>query len=302
MKEDHSVSANGTLAPEPPCVRCGLQVPTKWVEFRQNIGMVVTRRTAKVSGYMCRRCLRAYFKSYTLTTLFLGWWGVISFLVTPVFLFNNLVQFSKSLNLPQPSPAVANVPIDSSPARISVGAGSLKFKLIYGVIIWAAVLAFAAEQSVEFVEKHAPSLNAKLHSGAITDASDGEYAGLKIGEDIVALEAPIKSKEWSAIRTEYLAREPYLDDLESKNAKLQSAGASERGNGVAANDPCELMSLNQFFPSVNEYTNASVQLFSLLKSTTTPTQAIDALVDRQDAARKRMSAYFSEEKAKGCEK
>lgn len=299
------MSPNGALAAgssEPPCVKCGLKGPTKWVEFRQNIGMVVTRRTAKASGYMCHRCLRAYFKSYTLTTLFLGWWGVISFLVTPVFLFNNLVQFSKSLNLPQPSPVVANVPIDSSPARISVGAGSLKFKLIYGVIIWAAVLAFAAEQSVEFVEKHAPSLNAKLHSGAITDASDGEYAGLKIGEDIVALEAPIKSKDWSAIRTEYLAREPYLDDLQSKNAKLQSAGASERGDGVAANDPCELLSLDQFVPSVNEYTNASVQLFSLLKSTTMPTQAINALVDRQDAARKRMSAYFSEEKAKGCEK
>src|SRR5487761_62953 len=128
------MSANGTLAAgssETACVRCGLRAPTKWVEFRQNIGMVVTRRTAKVSGYMCRRCLRAYFKSYTLTTLFLGWWGVISFLVNPVFLFNNLVQFSKSLNLPQPSPVVANVPIDSSPARISVGAGSLKFKLIY---------------------------------------------------------------------------------------------------------------------------------------------------------------------------
>jgi hypothetical protein len=71
-------------SPQPVCWSCGLQAPTKWVIFYQNIGLLVTRQPAQVSGHMCRRCIRAYFKSYTLTTLFLGWWGVISFWVTPV--------------------------------------------------------------------------------------------------------------------------------------------------------------------------------------------------------------------------
>ncbi|HKW88221.1 MAG TPA: hypothetical protein VJN21_05640 [Candidatus Acidoferrales bacterium] len=266
------------------------------MEFQQNIGMVVTRRRAKASGLMCRRCIRAYFKSYTLTTLFLGWWGLISFVVTPVFLVNNLVQFLKSFKLPEVPAVMANVPYDSPTAHIHVGTPSLRFKLAYGAIIWIIVLAFAAEQSVNLVQKYAPSLNAKLHSGEITDEADAQYAGLKIWGDITALQAQTKRKDWPGLRAEFLARQPYLDDLVATNAKLQYAVASEQANGTAANDPCEQLAISQLAPAINEYTNASQQFFSLLKSTAAPTQeaqgSMDTIINREQEADDRMSKYF----------
>lgn len=290
----------------PACISCHLQVPTRRVEFQQHIGMVVTRRRWRVSGFMCRRCIRAYFKSYTLTTLFLGWWGVISFFVTPVFLVGNLIQFFKSRDLTEPQSVIANVPYESQSAGIRVGAPSLKFKLAYGAIIWTIVLAFAAEQSVDLVQKYAPSLNAKLHSGEISDDADAQYAGLKIWGDIEALEAPTKSKDWAALRTEMLERQPFVDDLVAKNAKLQRAVASEQASGSAANDPCEQLAINQLAPALNDYTNAAERSFSVLKSATNPTKELqklmDPILDREQDAGERISKYLSQSKAMGCDK
>lgn len=290
----------------PACISCRLQVPTKLVKFQQNIGMVVMRRRWRVSGFMCRRCIRAYFKSYTLTTLFLGWWGVISLLVTPVLLIGNVMEYFKSRGLAEPQSVIANVPFESPSAAIRVGTPSLKFKLAYGAIIWAIVLAIAAEQSVDIVQKYAPSLNAKLHSGEISDDADAQYTGLKIWGDIRALEAPTKSKDWAGLRAEYLERQSYVDDLATKNAKLQRAVASEKASGSAANDPCEQLAINQLAPALDEYANASEQFFSILKSTTGPTKEMQGLLDpilnREKDAGDRMSNYFSQSNAAGCEK
>jgi hypothetical protein len=268
--------------------------------------MVVTRRKARVAGFLCRRCIRAYFKSYTLTTLFLGWWGVISFVVTPVFIVSNIIQFFKTRSLPEPQAIVANVPYDSSSAPLRVGTPSLKFKLLYGCLIWIAVIVFAAEQSVDLVQKYDPSLNAKLHAGAITDEADAQYAGLKISGDITALEAPTKNTDWSGLRAELLARQTYFDDLAVTNFKFQSAMDSERASGTASNDACEQLALNELAPAIDEYTNAWKQFFSLLKSTPTPTQEtrglINAITTRQQEAGSRMSKYFSDSKAQGCRK
>lgn len=288
------------------CISCRLNVPTRWVEFNQNIGMLFRRRTTKMQGPMCRHCIWAYFKSYTLTTLFLGWWGLMSFVVTPIFLAGNIVQFWKSRSLPEPSTMiVANVPYGESPStRIRVGTPSLAFKLTYGAIIWTVVLFLAAQQSVNFIEKHAPGLNAELHSGEITDDADAQYVVLKVAEDIQQLGAPPKSKSWTAARAELLARKPLLDDLAAKNAKLQGAAASERASGAAKNDPCEQLAINQWVPAVNDYTNAQEQFFSLLRATTTLTQgtraSINQALNRSQQAGEEISAYFSKAKARGC--
>lgn len=300
------MSVIATAGDPAACASCGLQVPTKLVEFQQNIGMIVTRRKARIAGPLCRRCASAYFKSYTLTTVFLGWWGVVSFIVTPVFIVSNVIQFLKARSLPAPQAIIANVPYDSSSAPIRVGTPSLKFKLLYGALIWAAVFIFAAEQSVDLVQKYAPSLNGRLHGGEITDEADAQYAGMKIWGDIAALNAPTMSKDWAGLRVELLARQTPLDDLIAKNTKVQAAVASERTTGSASNDPCEQLALNQLAPAINDYTNAWEQFFSLLRSTATLTEQtrtqIDAITDRQQAASDRMSKYFSESKAEGCSK
>jgi hypothetical protein len=110
------------------CKTCGAQAPTKYVEFYQNIGLVVTRQWAKVDGNLCRRCIGGYFRSFTLTTLFLGWWGVISLFITPLILLNNVTRYLLSLRLPEPSLAAMDTPLSSTGLTPSVGTHSRRFK------------------------------------------------------------------------------------------------------------------------------------------------------------------------------
>lgn len=76
------------------CIQFG---PVKKVTFRKNVGMVFARRTSKVEGELCGRCIEKHFWSFTATTLFLGWWGVISFLVSPFILLGNLFEYLGAL-------------------------------------------------------------------------------------------------------------------------------------------------------------------------------------------------------------
>jgi hypothetical protein len=295
-------SATALASPQPACAKCGAQAPTKAVTFYQNIGMVFMRKTATASGNMCRRCIRAYFKSFTLTTLFLGWWGFISFIITPFILLNNVWRFLSSLSLPEPSP-MANTP--TAAPNISVGVGSPSFKLIYGAIVCIGVLGFLAYNNVSFIEKHAPSLNAKLHDGEITDGADAKYAGSRIGTDILALNAEVKAQNtWAAWRVEYLSRESTFNDLVMQNDKLQRALAQERLQNAASNDPCEQIALSQFGPALNDYTHTVAQIFSFVKDKTTLTKAdnavLDGLLAQQDDPLKRIAASNSAGDAKGC--
>src|SRR5579884_1204599 len=135
------------------CKTCAIQALTKYVEFYQNVGLVFARQWVKIDGTLCRRCIGAYFRSYTLTTLFLGWWGVISFFVTPLILLNNTTRYLLSLGLPGPSLAAMDTPLSTTGLTPSVSTHSRAFKLIYGAIVCVGVLAFAAYKSVDFMEK-----------------------------------------------------------------------------------------------------------------------------------------------------
>jgi hypothetical protein len=81
------------------CESCGLEAPTSSVQLYQNIGMLVMRRYQSVGGNLCRPCIDSYFWRFTLVTSVLGWWGLLSFLLTPFLIANNLFQFLKSRGL-----------------------------------------------------------------------------------------------------------------------------------------------------------------------------------------------------------
>jgi hypothetical protein len=51
----------------------------------------------------------------TATTLFFGWWGTISFLVTPFFLLNNVSRYLLCLGMPPVAP-------DATPPRLTEAA------------------------------------------------------------------------------------------------------------------------------------------------------------------------------------
>jgi hypothetical protein len=66
----------------------------------QNIGMLIARQSKNFTADLCRECGLRMAKEMTLITAFLGWWGVISFIMTPIILITNIVAITKLRSLP----------------------------------------------------------------------------------------------------------------------------------------------------------------------------------------------------------
>jgi hypothetical protein len=89
------------------CQACGVEATTKYVAFYCNIGMLVMRFSKSAEGHMCKSCIHRTFWQFTLTNLTLGWWGLISFIVTPFLILNNLFRYLFCLGMePVPPGAV----------------------------------------------------------------------------------------------------------------------------------------------------------------------------------------------------
>lgn len=86
------------------CQVCGIEAPTKKVSFHQNIGLLVMRLYKSVDGYLCKPCIHGHFWKFTLTTLFLGPWGMISLVLSPFFIINNIFVYLFALGLEPPPP------------------------------------------------------------------------------------------------------------------------------------------------------------------------------------------------------
>lgn len=81
------------------CQVCEADAPTKQVEFRQNIGAFFRRYERSIKGRLCKRCINEYFWKYTLTTLAVGWLGVISFIVAPIYILMNIFNYLGAIGL-----------------------------------------------------------------------------------------------------------------------------------------------------------------------------------------------------------
>jgi hypothetical protein len=75
------------------CQDCGVEAATKYVSFYQNIGALVVRFNKSVEGHLCKSCIHKHFWGMSAITLFLGWWGTISLIVTPFILLNNIGRY-----------------------------------------------------------------------------------------------------------------------------------------------------------------------------------------------------------------
>lgn len=91
------------------CQDCGIEARTKFVSFHQNIGLLILRIPKTVEGYLCKSCIHKHFWGMTTTTMVAGWWGAISFCVTPFFLLNNIVRYMTCLGM-EPVAPDATVP------------------------------------------------------------------------------------------------------------------------------------------------------------------------------------------------
>jgi len=58
---------------------------------------------SRIKGRLCRSCINEHFTKMTAMTTFLGWWGMISFILTPFLLLNNVIRYLFCLGL-KPAP------------------------------------------------------------------------------------------------------------------------------------------------------------------------------------------------------
>jgi hypothetical protein len=147
------------------CQGCGVEAATKYVAFHQNIGALAMRFSKSIEGNLCKSCIHKHFWSTTGTTMFLGWWGMISFIVTPFFLLNNIGRYVFCLGMP------AVVP------------GALPPQL--------------TDQAVERIKPHANNLFARLNDGedfAATAALIADLAGVTPGQVALFVHAVIESQ------------------------------------------------------------------------------------------------------------
>ncbi len=116
------------------CQSCWTQAPTKYVEFYQNIGVIIMRFHKSIKGNLCKSCINKYFWEFTAINALLGWWGVISFIVTPFFILNNVIRYLGSLGM-ESNP---NAP----PSQFTASQRALNFILLAfgGTVVWGILL------------------------------------------------------------------------------------------------------------------------------------------------------------------
>jgi hypothetical protein len=107
--------------PDSFCDCCHAVGPTRKVMFFQHIGAVILMFNQHIRGRMCRNCINSEFSKRTLVTSMLGWWGLISFFLTPIFLLNNTVRYLISL------------PLKAPPGQPEQGKGLAIFALVIGL-------------------------------------------------------------------------------------------------------------------------------------------------------------------------
>lgn len=78
------------------CRACGQPRPTLNGSLHRHIGAVVLMFHARISGHLCKECIERIFWQFTPLPLAAGWWGIISFFVTPVVLVNNVAFYVRS--------------------------------------------------------------------------------------------------------------------------------------------------------------------------------------------------------------
>lgn len=81
------------------CDACAAVAPTRYTKFHANIGMLLARRQICIKGKLCKNCTNKYFWKYTLINFFLGWWGVVSFFATIIFILSNTFRYLSAIRL-----------------------------------------------------------------------------------------------------------------------------------------------------------------------------------------------------------
>jgi hypothetical protein len=86
----------GGMQTTPACQVCRGPGPVAHAVFRQNVGALFARFEKRIEGNMCKSCLSQKFWPFTLTTLAVGWLGMISLVIAPIYILMNIVEYAKA--------------------------------------------------------------------------------------------------------------------------------------------------------------------------------------------------------------
>jgi len=81
------------------CRTCGQYADTRLVSINQNIGAITMRSVKSIDGELCKKCIRKYSLKYTMVSVVFGWWGLISFFVTPVYIVTNIYHYCRTFRM-----------------------------------------------------------------------------------------------------------------------------------------------------------------------------------------------------------
>ena len=95
------------------CERCGREGQTKRVNFYRNIGAILFHFTETTECRLCKPCINEVFLNYTLINITLGWWGMASMFLTPIYILSNTIQYALCLGM-------KSTPKESTPVKTSL--------------------------------------------------------------------------------------------------------------------------------------------------------------------------------------
>jgi hypothetical protein len=92
-----TVNAVNNLNAPGQCQLCGNMRQTTVVTFHRNIGMLIARQTRSLKGNLCKTCVKKNYWDFTAKNLLFGPWGMISLIVTPIYLVTNTVSYVSAM-------------------------------------------------------------------------------------------------------------------------------------------------------------------------------------------------------------
>ena len=75
------------------CQICRNMRQTAQITLHRNVGMLVARRNIILTAAMCKTCMKQKYWEFMGKGLVLGPWGLISLIVTPIYLITNTVSY-----------------------------------------------------------------------------------------------------------------------------------------------------------------------------------------------------------------
>ncbi len=116
------------------CQRCGFEAPNKYVQYTENVGLFIVRFRNHFAGHLCKKCNRRVYWRMTMVNVLLGWWGIVSLLMTPGILIDNLIWRLRTRSIPSSPPGSGPPELtDAAIASLNVHAVLINTRLDYGI-------------------------------------------------------------------------------------------------------------------------------------------------------------------------